>query len=134
MWNVLIQTVLPKVAAVVDSIVSNKADAEKLKAQIQLELLSNSADEMRTAASIIKAEAQGESWLQRNWRPLLMLSIVAIVVNNYLLYPYLVLFGAPATVLELPPELFNLMTVGVGGYVVGRSAEKAIINYRGGEK
>lgn len=118
----------------IDGIVNNKADAEKLKAQIQLELLANSSDELKHAASIIKAEAQGESWLQRNWRPLLMLSIVAIVVNNYLVYPYLSLFGAPALVLDLPPELFNLMTMGVGGYVMGRSAEKVMANYKGGAK
>lgn len=130
MWSVLLQTVLPRIAGVIDGIVDNKADAERLKSQIQLELLNNSAEELKTAASIIKAEATGESWLQRNWRPILMLSIVAIVVNNYLLYPYLVLFGAPAVVLELPPELFNLMTVGVGGYVVGRSAEKVMANHR----
>ena len=40
--------------------------------------------------------------------------------------PYLqALFGA-GLMLELPNELFNLMTVGVGGYVIGRSAEKGI--------
>ncbi len=75
-------------------------------------------------SNIIIAEAQGSSWLQRNWRPVLMISIVAIVVNNYIIYPYLVLFGIPATPLELPDELFTLMQIGVGGYIVGRSAEK----------
>jgi hypothetical protein len=74
--------------------------------------------------SIIVAEAQGKSWIQRNWRPLLMLSIVGIIVNNYILFPYLVLFGIPATPLELPDKLYTLMEIGVGGYVVGRSAEK----------
>ena len=28
--------------------------------------------------------------------------------------------------LELPDKLFNLMTIGLGGYVVGRSAEKIV--------
>ncbi|MBI9081933.1 MAG: hypothetical protein JEY79_19605, partial [Pseudodesulfovibrio sp.] len=57
-------------------------------------------------ASIIVAEAQGESWLQRNWRPVLMMSIVAIVVNNYLLVPYGELFfPGSVKVLELPEAL-----------------------------
>lgn len=85
-------------------------------------------------AQIITAEAQGHSWLQRNWRPVLMLTIVAIVANNYLIYPYLSLFTAKALVLELPDALFNLMTVGVGGYIIGRSGEKIMDSWKESSK
>lgn len=74
--------------------------------------------------SVIVAEAQGKSWIQRNWRPTLMMVIIAIVANNYILFPYLSLFTDKVTMLELPKELFNLLSVGVGGYVIGRSGEK----------
>jgi len=94
------------------------------KAEIEQKLLEFEAAALQAQASVIMAEANGQSWLQRNWRPILMLSIVAIVVNNYLLFPYLALFGIKAVNLDLPKELFNLMTVGVGGYIVGRSGEK----------
>jgi len=77
-------------------------------------------------ASIILAEAQGESYLQKNWRPILMLVIVAIVANNYLLYPYLSLFFDAAPILDLPDKLWSLMQIGVGGYIVGRSGEKIV--------
>ena len=59
-----------------------------------------------------------------------MLSIVAIVVNNYILFPYLSMFTDKVVILELPNALFNLMTVGVGGYIVGRSGEKIIDKYK----
>lgn len=131
MWSKVIGTLIPAIGRTIDSIISDKAEAEKLKAMIQLELLNNSAQETSQATRVILAEARGDSWLQRNWRPVLMLSIVAIVVNNYLLYPYLQLFGVPTVVLDLPPELYNLMTVGVGGYVMGRSAEKVMASYTG---
>jgi predicted MFS family arabinose efflux permease len=72
---------------------------------------------------IIVAEAKG-GWLQKNWRPILMLSIVAIVVNNYIIYPYLSMFTEKVTMLDLPKQLWNLMLIGVGGYVTGRSGEK----------
>ena len=75
-------------------------------------------------AEVIKAEATGASWLQRNWRPLLMVSIVAIVVNNYILFPYSAALGANIVPLELPDGLWTLMQIGVGGYIVGRSGEK----------
>ena len=62
--------------------------------------------------------------MQRNWRPILMLTIVAIIANNYLIYPYLSLFTPKALVLDLPSQLYTLMEIGVGGYIVGRSGEK----------
>lgn len=101
-----------------------KGQIISLQSQVMGMSLEYEAKLTESKASIIKAEAQGASWLQRNWRPVLMISIVAIVVNNYIIYPYLVLFGLPATPLELPEELFTLMQIGVGGYIVGRSAEK----------
>lgn len=125
MWQAIIGPVINTIGGIIDQSVEDKDQANQLKANITTQLLSNKNKELEAAKSIIVAEAQGESWLQRNWRPILMLSIVAIVVNNYLLFPYMQLFNPDAALrLDLPAELFNLMTVGVGGYVVGRSGEK----------
>lgn len=129
MWTKIISTIIGPLFGVIDEAVTDKDKAAQLKANIQMKLLSLSGEETKHATNVLLAEIGGESWLQRNWRPILMLSIVGIVVNNYILYPYLSLFGVPATVLELPTELFNLMTVGVGGYVVGRSGEKIMKAY-----
>ncbi|MFA3791753.1 3TM-type holin [Aliiglaciecola sp. SL4] len=79
---------------------------------------------LQAQQAVIIAEAQGKSWIQRNWRPVLMMVIIFIVANNYILFPYLSLFTDKIKMLELPEELFTLLTVGVGGYVVGRSGEK----------
>ena len=75
-------------------------------------------------SSTIIAEEQGESWLQRNWRPLTMLVFVAIIANNYLLYPYISLFWHSAPFLVIPPDMWGLLKLGLGGYVVGRTGEK----------
>lgn len=120
----LIGQILGPVLGVVDKAVKDKDLAAQLKNSITEQVLSNEQELIKQQGEIVKAEAQGESWLQRNWRPILMLSIVAIVVNNYLLAPYLAAFGVTNVVLELPEELFTLMSIGVGGYVVGRSGEK----------
>ena len=74
---------------------------------------------LESQTSIVAAEAKGESWLQRNWRPVLMLLCVFIVFNNYVLVPY---FKAPYTVLD--NNIWDLIEIGVGGYVAGRSLEK----------
>lgn len=106
---------------VVDQAVEDKDQANRIKARLNELALSGSLKELDAAAKIIVAEAQGESWLQRNWRPLLMVLFGAIVANNYVLVP---IFGVPAA--DIPPDMWDLLKLGVGGYVVGRSAEKGI--------
>jgi Holin of 3TMs, for gene-transfer release len=74
---------------------------------------------LESRSKIVEAEVKGESWLQRNWRPILMLICVFILFNNYVLVPY---FNIPMTVMD--DHIWNLMEVGIGGYVAGRSLEK----------
>lgn len=73
---------------------------------------------------VIKAEASSGSWLAANWRPILMLSFTAIIVVNYLVVPIAQWFGVSESPLILPPDMWALLKIGVGGYIVGRSGEK----------
>ena len=84
----------------------------------------------KTQGAIIEAEAKGDSWLQRSWRPITMLVFVFIIANNYILFPYISLFGGTATALAIPPDMWDLLKLGLGGYVVGRSAEKMVKAYK----
>jgi hypothetical protein len=59
-----------------------------------------------------------------------MLSLLVIVLNNYLLAPYLHLLGIPYAVLALPAKIWNLLEIGLGGHVVGQSAEKVASLWR----
>ena len=129
----LIPAIVGLVGKVVDRAIPDSDKAEELKAQITLALLNQGAQEFQGAVDIIKAEAQGEGVLQRNWRPILMLTIVAIVANNYLIAPYINAMGLTAPMLALPERLWDLMTLGVGGYVGGRTVEKAVAAWKGGK-
>ena len=75
---------------------------------------------------IIVAETNSKSFLARNWRPIMMLTFVGIILNNYMIAPYLALFGVPYAVMEIPPDMWDLLKLGISGYIVGRSAEKGI--------
>lgn len=77
--------------------------------------------------AIVVAEAQGESWLQRNWRPLTMLVFVFVIAWNYVISPLLAwASGARAPILEIPEGMWTLLQIGIGGYVGLRSAEKIV--------
>lgn len=121
--------IISLVGKAIDRAIPDQSEAQRLKAEITQQLLALQAEELRAARDIIVAEAQGQSWLQRNWRPILMLVIVAIIANNYLIVPYLSIFWPDkVAVLALPDSLYTLMTIGVGGYIAGRSGEKIVQN------
>lgn len=120
-----IQGILDGAADVIKTFV--KDPNAQLQAQLQLAQMSNAANgallqadqEFANAqAQVITAEEK-EGWLAANWRPLVMLLFGFIVLNNYVLNPW---FHTGA--LELPPDLWALLKIGMGGYIMGRSVEK----------
>ncbi len=102
-----------------DQVARDKAKVELLTMQANGEL-----EELKVRMSAIVAEAQSDSWLAANWRPLTMLSFVFIIFNNWVLYPYFKAFGLPVIYLEVPVNVWDIIEIGLGGYVVGRSGEK----------
>jgi hypothetical protein len=114
---------------IIDQAVEDKDVANKIKAEIASRQQDLIQTELKGAIEIILAEAKG-NWLQRSWRPMLMLIAMAIIANNYILVPYLSMFTDKVAVLELPDGLWTLLVTGVGGYVVGRSAEKAVTAWK----
>lgn len=127
----ILGTVAGPVMEVIDQAVTDKDQANRLKAELHSRLIDRQDTALQARMKVILAEATGESWLQRNWRPLLMTVIVAIVANNYLLAPYLGAMFGVGLQLELPEQLWDLMTLGVGGYIAGRSGEKIAGTLRG---
>ena len=114
---------------IIDQTVEDKDQAARIKANIASQQNELIQTELKGAIDIILAEAKG-NWLQKSWRPLLMMSVMAIVVNNYILFPYLSMWTDKVVVLELPGGLWALLTTGVGGYVAGRSGEKIVQSLR----
>lgn len=75
-------------------------------------------------SNIIIAEAQSKSWMTSNWRPITMLSFVAIIINNYIIAPYTDALLGWEVVLQMPDFLWETIKIGLGGYIIGRSGEK----------
>lgn len=104
------------------------SDEEKLALQSQIKAVENELlgkvieyerQLLESKTAIITAEATGQSWLQRNWRPITMLVFLALVVMDS--------FGWLAN--SLAPQAWTLLQIGLGGYVAGRSAEKMTQQY-----
>ena len=96
-------------------------------------ILSYQAEITKYQSEVIIAEAKGESWLQRNWRPSLMVVFGFIIANNYVIAPYLDAMFSWEVVLDIPVQMWDLLKLGVGGYIGGRTLEKGIKFWKGNE-
>jgi len=132
-WKGLIEPVsnlFGKVLDVVDEFVEDKDLSRQLKNALRMRIVEVAHNEftslLNSQTSIIIAEARGDSWLQRTWRPLIMAEFGIIILNNYIVAPYIGMLAGPeySTMLEIPPDMWSLLKLGLSGYVVGRSMEK----------
>jgi hypothetical protein len=111
----------PILGQVAKSVFPNAEDELKrleIQARMNEALIANQAQIEAAAAKVIEAEAAGESWLQRNWRPLTMMVFVALIVAKWSGWT------APGVSEALELRLLGLIEIGLGGYVIGRSVEK----------
>ena len=96
--------------------------AQRAQAQLALMELAQRGEltELTERASIVRAEAASEHWLAATWRPLVMLTFCGLIVARW--------FGWAAPGLSEPEvlKLWSIVEFGLGGYVVGRSAEKIV--------
>ena len=120
--------VIGEIGNVIDNLFTTDEERIKAKNEIFKVLKDQQLELQRLQTEIIVAEANG-NWLQRSWRPILMLSFGFIVIY--------VKFIAPLFSLPIPPlenEFWNLLQIGIGGYVIGRTGEKMLKEYASTKK
>ena len=120
--------VIGEIGKVIDNLFTNDEERIKAKNEVFKILKEKELELQKMQTEIIVAEAQG-NWLQRSGRPILMLAFGFIVIY--------VKFIAPLFDLRIPElenEFWNLLQLGIGGYVIGRSAEKIAGNITIGKK
>lgn len=123
----MIAAILPAITTLIgkaiDKAVPDRDEAAKLKADLTLQIIEMNKSELESATKIITAEAQGESWLQRSWRPIVVLFFTGLVGAHWLGYT------APNITEAVVINLLDIVQVALGGYVLGRSAEKVTKAY-----
>jgi len=116
-----IKSIFKPAAELVDNLHTSQEEKMKLinelanaEFQIQEKVLDYETQILEVKASAINTESKGESWLQRNWRPITMLTFLVLILLDC--------FGLFAV--TLPARIWTLLELGIGGYVIGRSLEK----------
>ena len=137
----MIAALLPVLGPIVGDVIKRVLPEDKdkradIEREINMALLGNSAAIEQAAASVILAESKSEHWITATWRPILMLTITAIVGWNFLIAPLIELAVLLSTndqvplSIPLPEQLWNLLMIGVGGYVFVRRGEKIAKNLK----
>lgn len=100
---------------------------EKLTAKNNLLAEANSlvSKVLDAQVKIISSETNG-NWLQRSWRPIVMLCFAFIVMYAFFIQPAF-FRNAVNISKDLPEDFWGLLKIGMGGYVIGRSAEKVSV-------
>lgn len=98
---------------ILDMLWPDAGEAERQKVQMILTMFAAQAE-------IVKTEAASQHWLAANWRPILMLTFGGLIVARW--------FGWTAPNLSEAEylHLWDIVELGIGGYVVGRSVEKVV--------
>jgi hypothetical protein len=129
-----VDKIIGAATGLIDEIITNDEERETLRVRMQevldaqkRALIDQVTELFKAQRDIIVAEAQGESWLQRNWRPIAMMTFLYIIVHMIVFTP---IFGLPTIQPELiPAQLWELLKIGIGGYIVGRTVEKGVKTY-----
>jgi hypothetical protein len=93
-----------------------KAKLLEIQVEFLKEGLAYEQEQLKQRAAIVLAEAKSDSFLTSNWRPITMLTFLALVVADQ----------TGLLAFRLAPQAWTLLQIGLGGYVVGRSAEKVV--------
>lgn len=119
--------VIKPITGLIDSLHTSTAEKLELQYKIGTVLqqiytegveLDKKLIESKTA--IIIAEATQGSWLTRSWRPIMMLMFGFCIFWEVIGQTHIV------PVIVIPERMWDLMELGLGGYVVGRSAEQVV--------
>jgi hypothetical protein len=114
----LLPALVPILGKALGNLIPDASARAQAEAEIAKQLLASSAELERAAGEIVLAEARSEHFLAACWRPILMLTFGGLIVARWLGY------SAPGISEAEVLKLWDIVQLGLGGYVIGRSAEK----------
>ncbi len=125
--------IVDKVVDLVKSYQGSKLSEKEIEAQVQKEMTKALSDITKSQADVIMTEMKGESWLQRNWRPITALTLLSVTLWYAI--------GVPIAVdwMGMPPlrvgedqliRIDNIIVICLGGYIGGRTLEKMVTTWK----
>lgn len=130
--DLIVGSLIEKGMGLIDDIFTS--DEEKAEAQLKLQTLAQAGDlqalnsyisVLHKQSEVITAEAKSEHWLTANWRPITMMVMLGLIVSRW--------FGWESDHMDPAEYLmaWELLKLGIGGYIVSRGVEKSVREWKG---
>lgn len=109
----IVSNVMKEVGRVIETLSLSAREKQQLQCSITEVLLRWETESQGRQERVLSAEAGG-NWLQRSWRPLVMLVFAAVVLIGSFV---------PLPMLDDGSRFWDLLEIGLGGYILGRGVE-----------
>ena len=110
----VLQNVIREIGDIVNRLSVSSKEKQKIQEEIQSLVYRYKSELVREQSAAVGEEARG-NWLQRSWRPIVMLTFAVVILSGMFM---------ESTLLSDSSRLWDLLEIGLGGYVIGRSGEK----------
>ena len=116
--------ILTPIITVLSKVLPDSTEKQQQLTQVALEIQKIMQAQLDTQKKVLVAELSGESVLQRIWRPVVMLSFTVLIILYWL--------GLVGSAIDnsIIMELLSIVKIGLGGYIVGRTGEKMMKEYK----
>ena len=122
--------IIGPVFEVIKRLIPDPAKQAEIQAEVTKAILANQAAVLDAAKSVMVADAQSEGWLTRNARPITVVWGLTMITWLGVIAPALgIAEGAIKAIQAVPSDLWSLVTVGIGAYMLGKTAEHAVKSY-----
>ena len=127
---------IPIIGPIIGLISKFVPDSDK-QAELAAQLEKEMTKQMELQASVIKQEAQLGGWAAK-WRPMTMIAFVMMIIGHWVMYdvvPFIIVvfdiqFWTPQDP-GFTTGLLDVVKLGLGGYIGGRSVEKVARIWKG---
>lgn len=97
---------------------------EKNRLEFEAAVMNAATIQQQAVNQTMQAEAKSEHWIQYSWRPLVGLTFIGVIINNYILIPYAAALGLGVKVLDIPEGIWSAMLVILGVAAGTRGLQK----------
>lgn len=100
-------------------------DANKraeVQAEVERALIANQATILSSMKDVMVADSQSESWATRNARPITVFWCLGMMTWVVVSPMFGVQVQTIAAIKAIPSDLWNMAMVGIGGYILAKSA------------
>ena len=118
----LLSILIGPITEILAKAIPDASKRDEAKAAIEQAIVSSNDKALESMATTMAADSASEGWLTRNARPMVvfwslgMISYVAISKD----------FTVLDTLSKIPPQMWELVTLGTGMYIASRGIEKAV--------